>query len=207
MNDTTTSAKAQDGERIDRRAAIAQAAIDILGEQGSRGLTHRAIDKHLHYPEGTTSAYFRRREDLVMATVKALFDDDFQRIRKLFDTLLAREAVDARTLAHWFAQTLTMVRRQQGPVRMLARYECFLLAKRHPETDGLLKQSFALRTERTQEVFRRLGAANPRRAAVQFEIFLRGAFLTAAFVPAVLDDADVFDVEIFLREINAALAA
>ncbi|WP_343616239.1 hypothetical protein [Novosphingobium sp.] len=207
MDESSLAPFRQDSDRADRRAAIADAAIDILGEQGSRGLTHRAIDKQLGYPEGTTSAYFRRREDLVMATVKALFDADFRRIRILFDTLLAREVVDVASVARWFAEMLAAVRREQGPVRMLARYECFLMAKRQPETDRLLRASFSLRTERTQEVFRRLGAADPERAAIQFEVLLRGAFFTASFVPDILDDSGLADEGFFLREITAAMAA
>lgn len=54
MDKTSLAPIRQDSDRADRRAAIADAAIDILGEQGSRGLTHRAIDKHLGYAEGTT---------------------------------------------------------------------------------------------------------------------------------------------------------
>lgn len=207
MNDSSAARIRQDGDRADRRGAIADAAIDILGEQGSRGLTHRAIDKHLGYPEGTTSAYFRRREDLVMATVKALFDADFHRIHVLFDTLLASETVDAGSVARWFAEMLEGVRRDQGPTRMLARYECFLMAKRHPDTDRLLRTSFALRTEKTEEVFRRLGAAHPDRAALQFELLLRGAFFTASFVPEILDDSRLADQAFFLREIDAAMMA
>ncbi|MDE1915267.1 MAG: TetR family transcriptional regulator [Sphingomonadales bacterium] len=207
MTGTLALRAGQDRDRADRRAAIADAAIDILGEQGSRGLTHRAIDKHLGYPEGTTSAYFRRREDLVVVTIKALFDADFRRINLLFDTLLAREAVDLASVAQWFARMLAAVRQEQGPVRMLARYECFLMAKRNPDTDRLLRASFDLRTERTEEVFRRLGAANARRAAIQFEILLRGAFFTASFMPEILDDGGAGDQAFFLREIAAAMQA
>jgi len=207
MSETSIARVRQDSDRADRRGAIADAAIDILGEQGSRGLTHRAIDKHLGYPEGTTSAYFRRREDLVMAAVKALFDADFRRIHVLFDTLLASEMVDATSVARWFAEMLDGVRKDQGPMRMLARYECFLMAKRHPDTDRLLRASFALRTEKTEDVFRRLGAAHPNRAATQFEILLRGAFFTASFVPEILDDGHLADQTFFLREIEAAMMA
>jgi DNA-binding transcriptional regulator YbjK len=207
MNDTPTPPALPDSERMDRRAAIADAAIDILGGQGSRGLTHRAIDKHLNYPEGTTSAYFRRREDLVMATVKALFDADFRRIRVLFDTLLARDEVNAASVARWFADMLASVRKEQGPVRMLARYECFLMARRSPETDRLLRASFSLRTEKTQEVFHRLGARQPGLAAARFEIILRGAFFTASFVPEIVDEGGLVDEAFFLRAIEATMTA
>ncbi|MCW1986036.1 UNVERIFIED_ORG: DNA-binding transcriptional regulator YbjK [Sphingomonas sp. R1F5B] len=207
MSESLATQIRRESEPVDRRAAIADAAIDILGAQGSRGLTHRAIDKHLGYPEGTTSAYFRRREDLVTATLKVLFDADFRQIRVLFDTLLAREEIDSVSVAQWFAELLEGVRKNQGAKRMLARYECFLMAKRYPDTDRLLQASFALRTVKTQEVFRRLGAGQPNRAATQFEIVLRGIFFTASFVPEILDDNQFADQAFFLREIEAAMIA
>lgn len=47
-----------------RRAALADAAISVLAAQGSRGLTHRAVDRAAGEPAGTTSNYFRTRDAL-----------------------------------------------------------------------------------------------------------------------------------------------
>src|SRR5262245_53564436 len=52
---------------MDRRVAIADAAIALLASEGSRGLTHRAVDAHLELPKGSTSYYFRTREALIAA--------------------------------------------------------------------------------------------------------------------------------------------
>ncbi|MDQ0643090.1 TetR/AcrR family transcriptional regulator [Microbacterium murale] len=48
-----------------RRALLADAGIAVLAREGSRGLTHRAIDVEADVPVGTTSNYFRSREALV----------------------------------------------------------------------------------------------------------------------------------------------
>lgn len=51
----------------DRRQKLADAGIRVLARLGSRGLTHRAVDKEAAVPIGTASNYFRTRADLVSA--------------------------------------------------------------------------------------------------------------------------------------------
>lgn len=47
-----------------RRAALVDAAIDVLADRGARGLTFRAIDSVAAVPPGTASNYFANRDDL-----------------------------------------------------------------------------------------------------------------------------------------------
>jgi DNA-binding transcriptional regulator YbjK len=48
-----------------RRAALADAGIAVLAREGGRGLTHRAVDAEAGAPTGTTSNYFRSRDELL----------------------------------------------------------------------------------------------------------------------------------------------
>ncbi|MEV6243593.1 TetR family transcriptional regulator [Lentzea sp. NPDC051838] len=48
-----------------RRTALLDAAIDVLAEEGARGLTYRAIDAKAEVPAGTASNYFANRDDLM----------------------------------------------------------------------------------------------------------------------------------------------
>lgn len=48
-----------------RRAALVDAAIEVLAEQGARGLTFRAVDTEAAVPPGTASNYFASRDDLL----------------------------------------------------------------------------------------------------------------------------------------------
>ncbi|MDG4668106.1 hypothetical protein [Mycobacterium sp. 236(2023)] len=50
-----------------RVVAIADAAIEVLAAEGGRGLTHRAIDRHLELPLGSTANYFSTRTALLRA--------------------------------------------------------------------------------------------------------------------------------------------
>lgn len=48
----------------ERRAALGDAAIEVLAREGARGLTFRAVDAEAGVPTGTASNYFANRDDL-----------------------------------------------------------------------------------------------------------------------------------------------
>ncbi|MFI7321398.1 TetR/AcrR family transcriptional regulator [Streptomyces venezuelae] len=48
-----------------RRAALVDAAIEVLAREGARGLTFRAVDTEAGVPTGTASNYFGNRDDLL----------------------------------------------------------------------------------------------------------------------------------------------
>src|SRR5664279_2753451 len=58
--------------QLDRRAAMADAAIAIIGGRGLRALTHRAVDQALALPDGSTSYYLRTRHALLERVVGRL---------------------------------------------------------------------------------------------------------------------------------------
>jgi len=56
----------------DRRRQLADAGLTVLAEQGARGLTHRAVDRHAGVPAGTASNYFRDRGALIEGLVERI---------------------------------------------------------------------------------------------------------------------------------------
>ncbi|NBE96170.1 TetR family transcriptional regulator [Nonomuraea sp. KC401] len=52
-------------QNVARRAALVDAAIEVLAEEGARGLTFRAVDARAEVPTGTASNYFASRDDLL----------------------------------------------------------------------------------------------------------------------------------------------
>ncbi len=48
----------------ERRAALVDAAIEVLAREGARGLTFRSVDTQADVPTGTASNYFTNRDDL-----------------------------------------------------------------------------------------------------------------------------------------------
>ncbi len=52
-------------QNLARRAALVDAAIEVLARDGARGLTFRAVDAEAAVPKGTASNYFTNRDDLL----------------------------------------------------------------------------------------------------------------------------------------------
>lgn len=59
-----------------RRAELLDAATDLLAAVGARGLTFRGVDEQAEAPTGTTSNYFRSRDELL----RELCDHVFARL-------------------------------------------------------------------------------------------------------------------------------
>jgi DNA-binding transcriptional regulator YbjK len=125
----------------DRRDRLADAAIELLATEGSRGLTHRAVDAQADQPPGTTSRYFRTRDALmggVVERVSALHFADLGRAPKgrLDGSALAGH------LAGMVHDAVTTNR-----TRHLAVFELFLESTRRP---ALHDQMVATRTAQIQ---------------------------------------------------------
>ncbi|GAA1121027.1 TetR/AcrR family transcriptional regulator [Arthrobacter flavus] len=50
-----------------RRKDLSDAAVRVLARQGSRGLTHRALDDEAQLPRGTASNFFATKDDVIDA--------------------------------------------------------------------------------------------------------------------------------------------
>jgi AcrR family transcriptional regulator len=59
---------------VERRIALTDAAIAVLGKGGAHGLTHRAVDDEAGLPKGTTSNYFPSRDALLEATLARVIE-------------------------------------------------------------------------------------------------------------------------------------
>jgi DNA-binding transcriptional regulator YbjK len=115
-----------------RRDELADAALATIARYGSRGLTHRAVDRAAGVAEGTTSYYFRSRRSLLEAAVHRLAQLDAQALAAL-PTGSPDELVDA------FAHTIAAIEQQRWT--QVARLELTLESTRHPELRAVLSES------------------------------------------------------------------
>ncbi|MFF8715306.1 TetR/AcrR family transcriptional regulator [Streptomyces sp. NPDC015184] len=120
----------------DRRTVLADAAIEVLADEGMRGLTHRAVDRAADLPPGTTSAYFRTRRALLTGLVRRLVERDQAELRAAGERTPAPRTPGelADGLAAFVAGRLT----GEGRRRSLARYACAVESVRHPELREIL---------------------------------------------------------------------
>jgi AcrR family transcriptional regulator len=57
-----------------RRAALLDAAVEVLARDGARGLTFRAVDGAAEVPAGTASNYFANRDELMLQICHRVYE-------------------------------------------------------------------------------------------------------------------------------------
>lgn len=121
-----------------RRVALAEAAIHILGSRGSRGLTHRAIDNFLALPEGSTSNYFRTRQAILAAAFGRICELDqvaIERAVKAAEALppgpQSAASLLERSLERYFLDPAQLERQR-------ARQEISLISASYPDLNRVV---------------------------------------------------------------------
>lgn len=115
---------------------LADAALDVLADEGMRGLTHRAADRRAGMPPGTTSAYFRTRAALLAGLVTRLVQVDQAELQAM-----AEELPPLRTVGELVDGMVALTRQRltgEGRRRSLARYACAVESVRDPELREIL---------------------------------------------------------------------
>ncbi|MDT5115211.1 MAG: hypothetical protein QOE30_950 [Mycobacterium sp.] len=121
----STRSRKRNGD--ERRRELCDAAIQVLAEHGSRGLTHGQVDRCAGVPEGTTSYYYRTRAALLRGVGTRIAEIDVANLQSVID-----EPLDPLSPFAHLAE-LTMMQ-ADGPGLMLnrARHELVLGAVRDP---------------------------------------------------------------------------
>jgi DNA-binding transcriptional regulator YbjK len=142
-----------------RQELVADAAIEVLGEYGLRGLTHRAVDVQAVLPAGSTSNYFRTRHALlsgILARMSALDRADW---RQLTERYTPRDAAELAALLTRFVMNAI----GPGRHRTLARYALCVEAASRPELQAELRRSNAEIVEWAAPWLRQIGSRDPGR--------------------------------------------
>ncbi|MFB7539154.1 TetR/AcrR family transcriptional regulator [Streptomyces zaomyceticus] len=99
----------------ERRTALLDAAIQVLADEGARGLTFRAVDARAGVPTGTSSNYFRDR-DQVLSEVAA----------RIFERLTPEPAVIEAATLPTPSRALVFELMRQVAQRLAAERTCYL---------------------------------------------------------------------------------
>ncbi|MFJ8079008.1 TetR/AcrR family transcriptional regulator [Streptomyces sp. NPDC096205] len=119
-----------------RRAALVDAAIEVLAREGARGLTFRAVDAEADVPVGTASNYFANRDDLLTQTGARVYE----RLRP-DESVLARHRTAARDRETYTELMRELVCRVSAfRAGYLALLELRLEATRRPGLRALLTE-------------------------------------------------------------------
>ena len=164
---------------MDRRTAILDGALEVLAEQGMRGLTHRAVDAAAGLPPGSTSYYFRSRAALVTGCVQRLVERDLTEDVATVDAAVPGAGPDLPAV---LAGALTAVGVRMATAerqRTLARYELSLAAVRDAALRAELVAGGDTIRRRGTALLARAGITEPDAAAEELAALLDGLVYTA----------------------------
>jgi DNA-binding transcriptional regulator YbjK len=159
---------------VRRRARIADAALRVLAESGSRGLTHRAVDKEAGLPAGSTSNYFSTRATLLEAAARRHADLDTPppaAIGAVSTPAVGLSCAQARAL---ILTALFRVLEPEGRPMLVARYELVLEAARRPALQAAMDESRARFVGLAELTLRASGCGTPEAHARELIAMMDG---------------------------------
>jgi DNA-binding transcriptional regulator YbjK len=121
-----------------RSRQVTDAAISVLAQQGSRGLTHRAVDRAAGLPEGATSNLYRTRDALMAATLSRHAAREIEIAEAVTRTVSPNSIEEAATFLTAAVNSFTAD--DSATELVAARYELYLEGRRHPEFRQMLAQ-------------------------------------------------------------------
>ncbi len=135
---TPTVAKRRRPNSAERRRALCDAAIQLLADDGAKGLSHLKVDRKAGVPDGTTSFYFRTREALLRAVAERLAERDLADLQSVVDSSDGR---GENPLPSRLSQVVIQAGTEPQLSRTRARYELTMQAARDPALAAILQQA------------------------------------------------------------------
>lgn len=146
----------------DRRLALLEAAVRVIGRGGIAAVDHRAVAAEAGVPLGSTTYYFASKDDMVAQALEHVADREAARIAAELDDGLLDTA--AETLPERLADTLIGVWAGDLVV-LLAQYELYLESARRPDLRPAAERWDRAYRELLQRALEQLGASEPDRRA------------------------------------------
>ena len=167
-------------EVVTTRNRALDAAVELLGTEGLRALTHARVDARAGLPRGSTSNHFRTRRALLSGVVDHVAAVQSQEASGALEVATAGDLVDA---------LCALLERATGPERTLtaARFALFVEAGHDPDLREPLARGRAAVEAPLLLALARLGVRDPRAATAVVVPCLQGLLLRNI---SRLDDAD-----------------
>jgi DNA-binding transcriptional regulator YbjK len=163
----------------ERRTHLLDAAIDLVGREGMRGLTHRAVDATAGVPPGSTSNHFRTREALLLGVVDRFVALEREMAEGPRGEVEPTAAGVARALGE-FCRAAT------GPGRVvtLARYAILVEVAQRPELASVLTAGADRVDTWALDLITRAGSPDPVRDEGILANYATGLVLHQLSLPA-----------------------
>jgi DNA-binding transcriptional regulator YbjK len=148
-----------------RRAALLDAAIRIIGRHGLEAVTHRAVAAEAGLPAASTSYYFRSKDELVDEALRAIAEREVALLSERREAL-GEAAADVDTIVEALASWIEEQIAPDGRVALLAQDHLQIESARRPAARTILEDWKSGTDELTEAVLARLGARDARTAGI-----------------------------------------
>jgi DNA-binding transcriptional regulator YbjK len=197
---TISTPRRRDGD--ERRRALCDAAIQVLADQGSRGLTHGQVDRQAEMPDGTTSYYYRTREALLRGVGKRVAEIDVANLQSVSDEPANPDA----PFAHLARLTL-MQATGDGLALNRARHELLLRAARDPDLADTSQEFVARMNAMARDAIAHLQPDTDDPELLKAQTTAVTTFLAGVFTRLVAGDRGINDAEQLSRLLQAVAKA
>lgn len=167
---------------MDRRTLIADATITLLGSDGARALTHRAVDTQAGLPMGSTSFYCRTRLDLLTLALTRHAALDLADVQA-DGTRLAGRDISPQTMVDLLAYRVADWLSPDKRSRLVARFELFLMASREPALAAIVSQRRDFFLQTITAGLMRAGVDAPAEVAPRLLVVMEGLLLDQVRAP------------------------
>jgi DNA-binding transcriptional regulator YbjK len=146
------------------------AAIELLGTEGLRALTHARVDERASLPKGSTSNYFRTRAALLNGVSDWIVELEMRQVGPSEPPLSVDALIDT---------TVAVIEYSTGPNRVVttARLVLFMEASHNPVIEQGIKRGREVIESWLVPTVAELGARNPRTAAAAMMAYSEGTIL------------------------------
>jgi DNA-binding transcriptional regulator YbjK len=195
-----TTSRKRDGD--ERRRQLCDAAIQVLAEHGSRGLTHGQVDRYAGVPEGTTSYYYRTRAALLRGVGKRVAEIDVANLQSVIDRPL-----DPLSPFVHLAELTMMQADGRGLTLNRARHELLLGAARDPDLAETSQPFVARINAMARDAIAHLQPDTNDSALLGAQTTAVTTFIAGAFSRLVAGDRTINDAKQLAHLLQAVVAA
>lgn len=164
-----------------RAQIIVDAAVRVLADEGSKGLTHRRVDSEAGLPMGSTVHYAPTRSDLFLAAARRLNEMSLNDLQTFAE--IVKEKSDP-LLPEEIAKEMVVFWRKLLEPNQAHRLRAEMAVTFSQEFRGKVRELFKPQVEAMgqfwQDVFARLGSRDPDKSGLEFNLWNRGTFYIMA---------------------------
>ncbi|MGA9678525.1 MAG: TetR/AcrR family transcriptional regulator [Mycobacterium sp.] len=196
----------------ERRTTLCDTAIQLLADEGAKGLSHPKVDQRAGLPAGSTSFYFRTRTALLLATAQRVCELDLADLSAVLHPRREVSTDEGPPDISPLAALIVLSAQEPRLSRTKARIELILQANRDPSLAEVFRESVEMFADVQRDIVirsqpdRDLDPMVINEQASATQNFVSGVFMRLVAGQRAFDDGEHLD-RILSAIINGIAAA